>query len=126
MDGKTLGPNHRSIPLSFASYQQVGDFLKENRLLYGYESFYDVLKKNLLVEYISHVYFLVDPEKTYSYTAFSDLLSKEIGVEEKINKFLDNISKENFKTFFESYVKQDKVLQKRWKKERVKRLIGFS
>jgi len=127
MDGSTIGPNHKSIPLSFSSFQFVKDLFQQNMCLYyGYEPFYDKFKQNALVEYISQLYFILDPEKTHSYTEFSDLLSEYLDAEEKVGVFLENIGKESFKSFFESYLEQDAVLQKRWKKERVKRLMGFS
>lgn len=124
MDGRTIGPNHKSIPLSFSSFQFVKDLFQHNTCLYyGYEPFYDKFKQNVLVEYTSQLYFILDPEKTYSYTEFSDTLSEYLDVEEKVDLFLENIGKESFKPFFESYVKQDVVLEKRWKKERIRRLI---
>lgn len=123
MDGSTIGPNHKSIPLSFSSFQFVKDLFQHNTCLYyGYEPFYDKFKQNVLVEYISQLYFILDPEKTHSYTEFSDTLSEYLNVEEKVDLFLESIGKEFFKSFFESYVEQDSVLEKRWKKERIRRL----
>jgi len=123
MDGRTIGPNHKSIPLSFSSFSFVKDLFRHTRCLYyGYEPFYDKFKLNVMVEYISQVYFILDPEKTHSYTEFSDKLSEYLDVEEKVGVFLENMGKESFKPFFESYLKQDAVLEKRWKKERIRRL----
>jgi len=123
-------------PFLYNDFQSVNDLLKQPNASYGYGTYQDKLYRELFKKWIKAGLADIQLEKgkTFfmglhghhpsTYVAFYEWTRDNSMIQSHINGFIETIGKESFKTLFQEGVNRNPKLMSKWKKERVRLLVG--